>query len=448
MQLEQRMFLEETIALLRSGRLTRRAFLERTLSIGLASSTASTLLDACSAANPTPVTENTVISWESEHEFTNLYAQLVDTFNKNNKDGIYVLYSNGLIDTGSLHDTFASMLQARSGQIDVMSMDIVWPPEFGMNKWTKPLDDMWPQKERDKYRPGPIEACTFDGHVWAAPHHMDVGLLFYRSDLIPTAPPKTWDELTHLAASAQSPQIPYGYLWQGALYEGLVCNFVEVLYGHGGAILDPTNPKRVIVHSPEAEQALTKMVASVNTISTPQVTTFKEEETHLLWQNGLAAFVRYWPGLYSLSNDSSVSKIVGKFAATAIPYGGSNTVGHSCIGGWQLGINAFSKNQDAAWEFIKYLIGLEAQKDIVRNASLIATLKDVYNDPTIQRLKIFPSDFEAILNNAKSRPASPQYIKISNTIQTHIHGGLKGQDNVKNTLDALQVDLQSIVDKG
>lgn len=125
-------------------------------------------------------------------------------------------------------------------------------------------------------------------------------------------------------AKATAPsKTKFGYLWQGAQYEGLVCNFVEVLYGYGGNVLDPNNPKSVTVNSPEGVQALTQMVGWVGTISPAGVTTYKEEDSRSAWQNGDAAFMRNWPYAYVLGNDPKTSKIAGKFDIHPLLYGGT-----------------------------------------------------------------------------------------------------------------------------
>ena len=51
--------------------------------------------------------------------------------------------------------------------------------------------------------------------------------------------------------------MPFGFVWQGARYEGLVTVFLEHLGAFGGAILDDEG--RVVVDSEAAEQALTYM---------------------------------------------------------------------------------------------------------------------------------------------------------------------------------------------
>src|SRR5205823_10254603 len=210
-----------------------------------------------------------------------------------------VVWTNGPVVTDQVLTILTTALRARSGSIDIMSMDIIWPAEFGANGWAVPLDDKWPASDRANYLPGPLQGCTYNGKLWAAPLRTDTGMIYYRTDLIST-PPNTWDDLVKAAKAASPSKTKTGYLWQGAQYEGLVCHFVEVLYGYGGSVLDANDPKKVTVNSPEGVQALTLMVGWVGTISPAAVTTYKEEDSRSAWQDGDSAFMRNWPYAFVL----------------------------------------------------------------------------------------------------------------------------------------------------
>ncbi len=445
---EQREVLDEIITKIRNGRITRRTFLERATLVGLSSTAAMSLLEACGGtSNSSGGNGQTVnVTWQSEHDASGTYQYLVNAFNKQNT-GVHVTYTNGPTDTGQLLTIFTTMLRARSNSYDIMSMDIIWPPEFGSNGWTAPItESQWPASERANYLPGPLQGCTYNGKLWAAPLRTDTGLIYYRTDLVKT-PPNTWDELTSISKELAPSKVKYGYLWQGAQYEGLVCDFVEVLYGYGGNVLDPNNPKQVIVNSPAAQQALSEMVGWVGTISPAAVTTMKEEDARSSWQNGDSVFMRNWPYAYALGEIASSSKIAGKFDVHPMLYGGSNTVGHSNIGGWQLGINAFSRQPDAAWTFIKYLLGADAQKYFAINASVLSTLTSVYSDPEVLSKVPFFAKMPAIVKNALPRPVSPAYPDITNAIQQRIHSALTKQSSVTAALSGLQAGLQAIVSR-
>jgi multiple sugar transport system substrate-binding protein len=434
-----------------SGRMTRRTLLKHASAIGLLG----WLLEACD----TPATTNTstatggtpvTITWESEHDDKGIYSLLVQTFNNTNRDGIRVNYINGPPDSGQQHDEITSQLQKGQGP-DVLSMDVIWTDEFASNKWIVPLSDQytWPGSERSKYLSVPLQAATAQGKIWAAPFRTDVGLLYYRTDITLT-PPKTWAELITQAEQAQSSgQTKYGYVWQGAWYEGLVCDFVEVMESFGGHVLDPNDPTKVTVNSSGALQALTEMVSWVGTISPSAIITFKEGDTLSTFQSGDAAFMRNWLYAYSESSDASQSRVAGKFDVAPLPSNTLSAMGHSCIGGWQLALNAFSskQKQDAAWQFIRFLIQEDAQQFAAINGAFTVTLQSIYSNRYVLEQNPFFAKLGPIFQQARLRPRpnSPRYQDISKAIQKRVYQALTKQSTPIAALNALQTDLQQIV---
>ncbi len=442
MNSERREALDEMIVKMRAGRMTRRTFIERSAILGLSATFVGTLLDACGSGGAS--SGPTVVSWGSENETTGTYGDLVNKFNQSQKD-VQVHWTNGPSDSGQLLTKFSTMLRARSNSIDIMSMDIIWPAQFGASGWTYPIDGKWPSSERQNYLPGPIQGCTYNGKIWAAPFRTDAGLIYYRTDLVPT-PPNTWDELTSMAQQAMSGGgVKYGYVWQGAQYEGVVCDFVEVVYGYGGSILDPNDPKKVTTTSPQTVQGLTTMVNWVGGISPAAVTTYKEEDARTTFQNGDAAFMRNWPYAYAHGQNAAESKIAGKFDVHTMLYGGSNTTGHSALGGWQLGINAFSSNTDAAWQFIHYMMQEPAQKEAAIKASLTVTLQSIYDDAEVLKANPFFAKLKPVFQTAQPRPVTPKYPDVTLAIQQSVHDALLKSTSPTDAMNSLASKLQGIV---
>jgi multiple sugar transport system substrate-binding protein len=209
---EQRELLDENLRKIRAGRMTRRSFLDCALRVGLSSSAAVSLLEACAGSSNSTHGNGaaTNVFWTSDSGVSFLYQKLVDTFNKTNKDGVHVTYIEG---RGNLRFIYSLMFHARAHTTDILSLDVIWPIEFGAAQWLAPLDEKWSSRERVQYFPGPLQTCTYGGKLWAVPFATDAGLLYSRSHLISTTP-ATWDQMASLAQSALS-QVPYGYIWQG-----------------------------------------------------------------------------------------------------------------------------------------------------------------------------------------------------------------------------------------
>jgi trehalose/maltose transport system substrate-binding protein len=96
---------------------------------------------------------------------------------------------------------------------------------------------------------------------------------------------------------------------------------------------------------------------------------------------GNAAFMRNWPYAYSIGQDPKSSKIVGKFGVTVLPHGSGKSV--ATVGGWQLGVNKYSKHVDAAIEFVRYATSAAAQKFNAITNTNVPTIPAVGKDPAV-----------------------------------------------------------------
>ena len=141
------------------------------------------------------------------------------------------------------HQLYVQWLNAHVGEPDVLQLDVVWTAEFAAAGWIAALDRFRPPV--DELLASAVAANRWNGALYALPWFVDVGMLYWRTDLMP-APPHTLDQLVAAAHDARTRHgLPFGLVWQGARYEGLVTVFVEYLGAFGGAILDDDG--RVVV---------------------------------------------------------------------------------------------------------------------------------------------------------------------------------------------------------
>ena len=185
------------------------------------------------------------------------------------------------------HQLYVQWLNARSTEPDVLQLDVVWTPEFAAAGWLLPLDRFAP--EVAGFFPATIEANRWNGVLYGLPWFVDVGMLYWRTDLFERAP-ASFEELTALAREAmRAPGVRYGIVWQGARYEGLVTVFLEHLGGFGGRILDDDGA--VVVDSEASVRALSWMRDAIHQdgIVPAAALTWHEEETRFAFQNGAAA---------------------------------------------------------------------------------------------------------------------------------------------------------------
>src|SRR3954468_10609524 len=85
-------------------------------------------------------------------------------------------------------------LAAGDTSLDILGVDVTWPPEFAGAGWIVPWTGADEAEAKKDVLAGPLASATYDGKLYAATKHTNVQLLWYRDDLVPK-PPSTWDEL-------------------------------------------------------------------------------------------------------------------------------------------------------------------------------------------------------------------------------------------------------------
>ena len=341
------------------------------------------------------------------------------------------------------HQLYVQWLNARATDPDILQVDAIWTPEFAAAGWILPLNRFAP--DTAAFFPVTIEANRWQGDLFALPWFVDVGMLYWRTDLFREAP-RTWDELERVARLAVADGSPrYGLVWQGARYEGLVTVFLEYLGGFGGRILDGG---RVTVHEPPGVRALTTMRDEIRDGVVPtRVLTWHEEEPRFAFQNGEAAMMRNWPYAVAPMQDSGSSRVAGRFAVAPMPAapGGRHT---AAFGGAQLAINGFSPEADAAWRVIEYLTRPEQMLERARIVGQFPTRIAVYDDPALaEALAIPPAQARRIVEAAVPRPVTPVYTQLSEILQIQLHRALSRQVEPGPALARAASEMQALLDR-
>ena len=174
--------------------------------------------------------------------------------------------------------------------------------------------------------------------------------MYYRKDLLAKEglpPPTTWEQLESEAKTLQKAGlVKYGFVWQGASYEGLTCNFMEYLTSAGGTATN-SDYTTATLDSPAAVKAVTFMRSLITSGVTPAaVTTFQEPQAMTTFAAGQAAFLRNWDYAYSTATTPATGKLTAsQVGVEPMPaFAGQPTPGYSNIGGWNMYINPHSKN--------------------------------------------------------------------------------------------------------
>ena len=334
---------------------------------------------------------------------------------------------------------YRQFLPAESDDIDLIDFDVVWSGTLAPH-----LLDLNPHltaEERGQYFAIYLENNSVGEALVGLPQMGDVGLLYYRTDLLEKygfeGPPVTWSELEEMAAAIQAGERGenaafWGYVWQGNVYEGLTVNALEWQASMGGEpIVDADG--RLAVDDGGAARALDRAAGWVGAISPEAVTVFQEEDARAQFQNGNAAFMRNWPYAYGLGQAEG-SPVRDRFDVTRLPRGEGPEARHaSVVGGQQIGVSRYSRYKDAAADAARCLTDATAQRRRALADGTPPAIAALYDDADVQaRIPAAAQIAESLAEHAVARPAATtggHYIEISLVYFIEVNRVLTGEQN-------------------
>ena len=340
-------------------------------------------------------------------------------------------------------EMFLTALEGGASDFDVFAIDVVWAPEFARAGWLADLSASFPpERLRQEYLASAVEAVTLDGRIYAVPWFLDVGLLYYRTDLAPRAP-RTYAELRELARSAmrRDPSLS-GFLWQGRQYEGLNCNAFEAVWGHGGELV---RDGHIALDTDAARAGLGWLRESIESGLSPRsVIASAEEETRRAFQDGRAVFLRNWPYAWAELQKPG-SPVRGKVGFAPLP-SASGAPGAGTLGGWQLAVNAHASplRRRAAERLVAFLTSREAAVELALRYSRIPARRAVYEDPRVREGAPFIAALLPVALAARPRPVTPYYALASDSIQGELSAAVTGLRPIEEALSRAQRIVQHL----
>ena len=365
--------------------------------------------------------------------FADATAELVETFNREHP-GIALSVTRGPLETEAVSDLAMSSLLLGNSPYDVLLMDVTWTPKYAKAGWLEPLEAWLGADALEDLAPGAELGNAFDGHLWRFPLVADMGLLFWRTDLM-EAPPRTPAELEAISRSLQQEgRVRWGYVWEGRQYEGLSCTYLEVLRGFGGRWLRDGSPDLNSNAAIAASQWLRHLV-DVG-ITPPAVANMAEPEALQTFETGDAAFMRNWPYAWAELNKNG-SLLAGKVGITTM-VSEPQEPHVATQGSWGLSVLSSSQHKQAAVEALQFLTSTAAQKQLNLNWGYTPTRLSVFEDPELIRANPVLPELQAALAAAVLRPVTPIYAQLSDLLYREVNTVITGEVAAAPAMETLQ----------
>lgn len=347
---------------------------------------------------------------------------------------------------------FQQLLSSGAPEIDVFQIDVIWPGILGRH-----FIDLSPYVDAAElalhFTPM-IKNNTVAGELKAIPWYVDVGLLYYRKDLLEKhgfEVPTTWAELERIAAAITDAERRagntrmYGFVFQGKAYEGLTCNALEWLASFGGGQILASDGT-VDFRNPRAVLALETAAGWIGGIAPTGVLNYAEEEARGVFQAGYAVFMRNWPYAWALANGAD-SPVRGKVGIARLPRGGEQGKHASALGGAGLAVSRYSRVPELAADLVRYLTSREEQARRAKEGAFNPTRPALYRDADLLRARPFLAQLLPMATDAVPRPArlaGDKYNRLSAVFWNAVHDTLSGRGDAAGNLAAAEQRLNRL----
>ncbi len=370
------------------------------------------------------------------------HSKIIDRFNAIHEGEIEVIAIDlpfSKFNTNQRKELIARNLRSRGSRIDVFSVDLIWVPRF--TKWAEPLTQYFSPASLTNILPHALETCYVDGALYAVPLYTDIGALYYREDMILALPDGdeinqrikasiTWEELVEIKHKyfVDSPI----YIPQAAAYEGLICNFNEILgkplqNRDTHALIDLTDPL-VIRRTQFFRDMFTEGIAAEAALDMTE-----DDCIRYALENDIP-FVRGWPTVNNETDPRFDPVQFRKLSIAPMPhFAGEKST--PVFGGWSMMLSRHSPVKDEAILFMQFASSELGQNIFFESEGLLPVQESYYlgtdPDPRNDRLKVL----QAMMVNGIHRPALNQYTLLSDILSARLHEILSGEISVETGME-------------
>jgi multiple sugar transport system substrate-binding protein len=313
-------------------------------------------------------------------------------------------------------------LAAGDSSIDLMSIDPVFVAEFAEAGFLAPVPaDLQAGFTEDTVKAA-VAGATWKDKVVAVPFWANTQLLWYRKSVAQKAgldmtKPVTWDQII---AAAQSQKKTVGV--QAKRYEGYVVWINALIAGADGQVLKnpgaTADALQLGLDTPAGKEAtaVIQKVASTG-VGGPALSSATETEAlNLFSSDASSGFLVNWPYVWAALPSNKVT-FIDDVGWAKYPQTVAGTPSRPPFGGIELGVGAFSKRPDLAYDAAKCITSPEHQKLYMIGTGNPAARKSVYDDAEIKKQFPMAALIRTSLDDAAPRPQSQYYGDISTGLQ-------------------------------
>jgi len=317
-------------------------------------------------------------------------------------------------DASQQREQLVRRLGAEDSNVDLIGMDVIWTAEFANAGWLREWSGELAQRVTQDVFESVVETASFEGKLYGAPFNTNTQLLWYRTDQV-DEPPETWAEMIDEAERIG------GFIQvQANRYEGFTVWVNSMIESAGTQIL--SGPEEVDLEEGPTTEALAMIGRLANSPAAARdISTSNEDTARLGFEAGDSPFMLNYTFAYA-SAQANAPEIAENMGAAVFPSVVEGEPGRPPLGGFNIGVSAFSEHPDEAFDAAACISSPESQLIATELDGLPPSNETLYDDPVVR--KAFPGfaqDVAESVRAAAPRPTTPAYTDLSLAIQRSLH---------------------------
>ena len=322
-------------------------------------------------------------------------------------------------------------LAARDASIDLMSLDPPYIPEFAEADFLAPVPEDLAERVSEDVVEVALVGSTWEDRLVAVPFWANTQLLWFKKSVAQQAGldltrPVTWEQLVDAARSEGR-----SLAVQGIRAEALTVWVNALVESAGGKVIeDPTaEPDAIELGlADEPAQRAAEVIRSIvdADVAGPAFSTAGEDANVNAFEDGSAAFMVNWPFVWpkaqaAVEAGTLEQSVPDDYGWALYPRVEADQPSRPPYGGISLGVGAFSKHEDLAFEAAECITSAENQSYYFVTNGNPAARRSVYDDPEVQAEFPMAPVIRESLEQAATRPQTPYYSEVSSSIQRVYH---------------------------
>jgi ABC-type glycerol-3-phosphate transport system substrate-binding protein len=320
----------------------------------------------------------------------------------------------------NLVDKLTVSFAGGSSDYDIAMMDEPWIA--GLASYLLPLDDLAARDKFDtkQYIGAALKTAAYQNAQVALPLDPNVQMVWYRKDLLDAKglkPPTNLDELIAAAEKLHDPANDVAGISIAAKKDAqTMVAAITLLWKEGGEVITPDG--KFGFDSPAGLKAFETYQRVMKVAPQGSLAYGGAEQLDAFYQ-GKVATILYWASAGPNAIDPSKSKVADKLGWTSIP--------NAMSGVWEMGIPKNSKNQDAAWEYLKWQTGPQGSLPFTNFGGGHSATSEVLKSTDFVKKYPWAPDLQKALEASKARPQTPHWTAIQTAIVDMSTAILSGQ---------------------